>query len=329
MNLKNRQVLVTGATGFLGSYLTEELVRQGCRVRAFGHYRSDQSAGNLSLLPNGTLEQVERAWGDVCDRDTVDAAMKGVEVVFHLAALIGIPYSYHAPSSYVQTNAMGTLNLLQAARQAGVGRFVHTSTSEVYGSAQYTPIDEKHPLVGQSPYSASKIAADKLAESFYCSHELPVVTVRPFNAFGPRQSDRAIIPTIVAQRLADIDPVVIGNADTVRDLTYAADTARAFVLAAACDEAVGQTINAGSGQSITIGELAEVICALLGGGAYKSDPSRMRPEKSEVQKLISDSSRAADVLGWHPQVTLKDGLIHTIDFIRTHPDRYRPMRYVV
>lgn len=329
MKLADRQVLVTGATGFLGSYLVELLVGEGCKVRALGHYHSDQQPGNLAVLSSDVLDTVELVWGDVCDRDSVADAMRGVEVVFHLAALIGIPYSYHAPSSYVQVNALGTLNVLQAARQAGVGRFVHTSTSEVYGTAQYTPIDEKHPLVGQSPYSASKIAADKLAESFHLSFDLPLVTLRPFNAFGPRQSDRAIVPTIVAQRLADIDPVTIGDAGTIRDLTFAGDTVRAFVKAAACEDAVGQTINVGSGKKIAIGELAEVICALTGGGTYRSDPQRMRPPKSEVRELLCDPTRAVRLLDWRPTVTLKAGLLATIEFIRTHPQRYRPTQYVV
>ena len=330
MKLTDRRVLVTGATGFLGSYLVELLVRQGCRVRALGHYRSDQSAGgtgNLVLLPADVTDAVELVWGDVCDRYSVTAAMRGVEVVFHLAALIGIPYSYHAPSSYVQVNAAGTLNVLQAARQAGVGRFVHTSTSEVYGTAQYTPIDEKHPLVAQSPYAASKIAADKLAQSFACSFDLPVVTVRPFNVFGPRQTDRAVIPTIICQRLADIEPVVIGNAEATRDFTFAADTAGGFVQAAACDDALGQTINLGTGQGITVGQLAEVICALTGGGTYRSDSARLRPDKSEVQTLLCSADLAVRLLDWHATTTLKQGLLATIDFVRTHPDRYRPTQY--
>ncbi|MCP4250471.1 MAG: SDR family NAD(P)-dependent oxidoreductase [bacterium] len=329
MKLNDRRVLVTGATGFLGSYLVEALVREGCKVRALAHYRSDQRPGNLTLLPDDVLDAVEVVWGDVRDRDCVVQAVADVEVIFHLAALIGIPYSYRAPGSYVAVNVEGTLNVLQAARQAGVGRLVHTSTSEVYGSAQYTPIDEKHPLVGQSPYSATKIAADKLAESFHLTFELPVVTVRPFNAFGPRQSGRAVIPTIIAQRLADIDPVVIGDAGTIRDLTYAADTARAFVAAAECDEAVGRTINVGAGQGITIGELAEVIFALTGGGTYRSDPSRMRPAGSEVRELICANDLANELLGWRPEMTLKEGLLATVDFIRTHPERYRPSHYVV
>jgi len=329
VQLEKRQVLVTGATGFLGSYLVQELVQRGCRVRAFAHYRSDPGTGNLASLPREVTSGVEMFWGDVCDRDCVNAAMKDVEVVFHLAALIGIPYSYHAPASYLAVNAGGTLNLLQAARQAGVARFVHTSTSEVYGSAQYTPIDEQHPLVGQSPYSASKIAADKLAESFRCSFDLPVVTVRPFNAFGPRQSERAIVPTIISQRLAGIDPVVIGNPDAIRDLTYAQDTARGFVLAAACDQAVGQTFNLGSGQSISIGQLAELICELTGGGSYHSEAQRLRPAQSEVRELHADASRAAAVLGWHTTRTLRQGLLATIEFLRAHPERCQPTRYVI
>jgi len=229
----------------------------------------------------------------------------------------------------VTVNVAGTLNVLQAACRAGVTRFVHASSAEVYGSAQYSPIDEKHPQVAHSPFAASKIAADQLAESFRRTYELPVVTIRPFNTYGPRQGDRAVIPAIIAQRLADIDPVMIGQADAVRDLTYVTDTASAFVRAAAGDEAVGRTFNIGSGKGITIGELARVVFALTGGGSYRIDANRLRPAHSEVRELLCDATLAANVLGWRPTVTLKQGLLATIEYIRAHPEEYRPSQYVI
>ncbi len=329
MELRGKRVLVTGGTGFVGSHLVELLLEEGCRVRVLGNYRSQPSIGNLAHLDDEKRRHVEIVWGDVSDRDSVAHVMEGVEVVFHLAALIGIPYSYIAPASYVQTNITGTLNLLQIARKNGVERFVHTSTSEAYGSAQYTPIDECHPLVGQSPYSATKIAADKLAESFQRSFDLPVTTVRPFNVFGPRQSDRAIIPTIIAQRLAGDGTVRIGDDRPRRDFTFALDTARGFVAASRCDEAIGRTMNLGNGKSISMGELAAMICALTGGGEVVSESLRRRPEQSEVSELLCDSSLALEILKWKPTVGLRQGLERTIEFVRRHPECYTPEQYRV
>jgi len=329
MQLAGRKVLVTGAGGFLGSHLVEALVREGCTVRALVRYRSDQNPGHLASLPVEVVQSVETVWGDLSDRGLLAEHLRGIDVVFHLAALVGVPFSYHAPSSYVTVNIAGTLNVLQAARQAGVARFIHASSAEVYGSAQYSPIDEKHPQVAQSPFAASKIAADQLAESFRRTYDLPVVTIRPFNTYGPRQSDRAVIPAIIAQRLADIDPVMIGQADAVRDLTYVTDTASAFVRAAACDEAVGRTFNIGSGKGITIGELARVIFALTAGGSYRVDLGRLRPPHSEVRELLCNATLAADVLGWRPTITLKQGLLATIEYVRAHPEQYRPSHYVI
>lgn len=329
MNLNNKRVIVTGGAGFVGSHLVEQLVEAGCRVRVLANYKSHPDVGNLAHVSKDIFNSVEIVWGDVTDRDSVTHACQGMQVVFHLAALIGIPYSYIAPHSYVQTNVIGTLNLLQAARSAGIERFVHTSTSETYGSARKVPMDENHPLTGQSPYSATKIGADKLVESFVCSFELPAVTVRPFNVFGPRQSDRAIIPTIIAQRVAGRDPVRIGDPAPKRDFTFVADTARGFMAAACCDAAIGRVINIGNGQSISIGKLTEKICELTGGARYESESQRVRPQGSEVSELLCDASLARELLGWRPKVMLDEGLRRTIDFVRKHPELYAPNQYRV
>lgn len=329
MQLRDKRVLVTGGTGFIGSHLVERLVTEGCKVRVLANYKSHPSVGNLAYVDGAVRENVEIVFGDVCDRDSALHAVEGNSVVFHLAALIGIPYSYVAPSSYVQTNVAGTLNLLQAARALGVERFVHTSTSETYGSAQYVPIDERHPQVGQSPYSATKIGADKLAESFALSFEMAVTTVRPFNVFGPRQSDRAIIPTIIAQRVAGLKTVRIGDPAPKRDFTFASDTAEGFVRAARCDQAVGKSINIGSGKSIAMGALTEKICELSGGGRHLCESKRARPAGSEITELLCDNTLARDLLGWTPQVGLTDGLVRTIEFVRSHPDLYAPGQYRV
>jgi dTDP-glucose 4,6-dehydratase len=264
--------------------------------------------------------------GDVRDRDLVAHAMKGVSVVFHLAALIGIPYSYHAPSSYVDTNVVGTLNILQAARDLGVERVVHTSTSEVYGTARYAPIDESHPLQAQSPYSASKIGADKLAESFHLSFGLPVTTVRPFNTFGPRQSERAVIPTIIAQMLSG-DIVRLGNLSPTRDLNYVSNTVDGFILAASV---TGKTLNIGSGREISIGKLVELIADLMGRKVQvQVEGERERRQGSEVERLIANSDLARETIGWTPRISLEDGLRKTIEFIRANLNRYRPASYWV
>ncbi|MDY6876670.1 MAG: GDP-mannose 4,6-dehydratase [Chloroflexota bacterium] len=327
MNWNNKRVLVTGAGGFIGSHLTERLVDLGASTRALVHYNALGTWGWLDESP--FRNDIEVVAGDICDRDSVRQAMQSVEIVFHLAALIAIPYSYYAPASYVGTNVGGTLNVLQVARDLGVERIVHTSTSEVYGAARYVPIDETHPLQGQSPYSASKIGADKMAEAFHLSFDLPVVTARPFNTFGPRQSARAVIPTIITQCLTG-ETVRLGNLYPTRDLNYVADIVEGYLLAASVPTVVGRTINLGSGREISIGELAQLIARLIDRPlTIKSDEQRVRPEKSEVERLLADNTLARTLLGWSPVVTLKEGLEHTIEWMRQHLERYRPDVYVL
>ncbi len=325
MSWEGRRVLVTGAGGFIGSHLTEKLVELGATVRAFVHYNALGSAGWLSDSP--LRDQMEVFAGNIVDRDSVTTAVAGQDVVFHLAALIAIPYSYHAPASYVQTNIVGTLNVLQASRGTGVERIVHTSTSEVYGTARQVPINEAHPLQGQSPYSASKIGADKMAEAFYRSFDLPVVTVRPFNTFGPRQSARAVIPTIITQHLQG-ETVRLGSLEPTRDLNFVSNTVDGFVAAAACKEAIGRTINLGSGREISIGALAQLIGQAIGKPIQiETDEKRIRPKESEVERLLGDNTLARTLLQWEPAVTLEDGLARTIEWIRRHLGHYRPGSY--
>lgn len=327
MSWNDKRVLVTGAGGFIGSHLAEKLVELGARTRAFVHYNARDSWGWLDESP--AKDQLEVVAGDIGDRDSVTQAMEGVDVVFHLAALIGIPFSYRAPASYVRTNIDGTLNVLQAARELAVQRVVHTSTSEVYGTAQYVPIDEKHPLQGQSPYSATKIGADKLAEAFHLSFELPVVTVRPFNTYGPRQSARAVIPTIITQALTQTE-IKLGSLHPTRDLNFVADTVDGFLQAAACPRAAGEVINLGSGREIAIGELAELIAHMTGSKARPiCDDQRVRPENSEVERLLADNSKARSLLGWSPRHDLKAGLAQTIPWVERNLERYRPSVYTV
>ena len=321
MNWSGKRVLVSGAGGFIGSHLAERLVELGASVRAMVRYNSSGAWGWLDESPH--KDAMEVVAGDICDAAWMTTAMRDREVVFHLAALIAIPYSYTAPGSYVSTNITGTLNVLQAARDLGIERVVHTSTSEVYGTAERVPIDEDHPLQGQSPYSASKIAADKMAEAFYCSFDVPVVTVRPFNTFGPRQSARAVIPTIITQCLSQ-DTVRLGNLTATRDLNYVANTVDGFVAAAESSEAIGQTINLGSGREISIGDLAQLIAELLGRPiTIETDTDRIRPDKSEVERLLADNGRAERLLGWRPEVTLEEGLERTIDWTRENLSRFR------
>ncbi len=319
-------MLVTGAGGFIGSHLCERLVDLGASVRAFHEYNSLGSRGWLDESP--TCGDVEAVLGDVRDDDSVSDAMKDVDVVFHLAALIAIPYSYSAPASYVETNIVGTLNVLRAARDHAVQMLVHTSTSEVYGTARTVPIGEDHPLQGQSPYSASKIGADKMAEAFHLSYGLPVATLRPFNTYGPRQSGRAVIPTIITQ-LIDGRPIALGNLAPTRDFTYVSDIVEAFVGIAECPAAVGRVINAGSGKEISIGALVERVQAVVGRSArVEQATSRVRPAGSEVERLCADVTAAGDLLGWHARVSLDEGLAATAGWITDHLSLYRAGDYV-
>ena len=323
-----KNVLVSGAGGFIGSHLVECLVQQGARVRAFVRYNSRNDPGLLSLLSPQVLSNLEIISGDLRDLGAVQSAMHGVSHAFHLGALIAIPYSYQHPAEVVETNLIGTLNMLLAARDQQIERLVHTSSSEVYGTAVRTPIDESHPLQGQSPYAASKIGADKLAESFYCSYDLPVVTIRPFNTYGPRQSARAVIPTMITQALAR-SAIRLGNVNARRDFTYVSDTVSGFLKIAQTPAICGQTINLGTGQEIRIGDLAQRIMAMLDHPIkIQVDTDRLRPEKSEVQRLISDNRLALDKLGWSPIVELNEGLQRTFDWISQNLSRYASDRYV-
>jgi NAD dependent epimerase/dehydratase len=327
LNWSGKRVLVTGAGGFIGSHLTERLVELGARTRAFVHYNS---TGSWGWLDSSSLKtDIEVVAGDIRDHDSIARATDGVEVVFHLAALIAIPYSYHAPLSYVRTNIEGTLNVLQSAIGHNVGLVIHTSTSEVYGTAQSVPISETHPLQGQSPYSATKIGADKIAESFYLSYGLPVVTLRPFNTYGPRQSARAVIPTIVTQVL-NKPGVELGNLEPTRDLNYVADTVNGFIKAAEAPAAVGQVVNIGNQREISIGKLAAIILGLMGKDLpIVSEKERVRPSHSEVERLCADNTKARQILGWEPEYTLEQGLKLTIEWIRENNERYRPGIYAI
>ncbi len=331
MSWKGRRVLVTGAGGFIGSHVTEELLRRGASVRALLRYNSRGDVGLLRFLPVDLLAKTELRFGDITDPWSVEDAMTGVDVVFHLAALIAIPYSYVAPASYVATNVSGTLNVLQAARKLKTSRIVHTSTSETYGTAIYTPIDEAHPLQGQSPYSASKIGADKVAESFHRSFGTPVATIRPFNAYGPRQSARAVIPTIAAQVVAGRSEVRLGSLDPVRDLTYVKDTADGFLAVAESDACVGEVTNVGVGKGITIGELAKKVLTIAGRPDLPivTDENRVRPEKSEVMELICDATKARERCRWTSRRGLDEGLRETVDFVRANLELYRPEVYAL
>jgi len=315
--MKAKKVLVTGADGFIGSHLVEALLDKGHVVKAFVYYNSFNSWGWLDTLPKSKLKHIEVFAGDIRDPNGVRTAMKGADTVFHLAALIGIPFSYHSPDSYIDTNVKGTLNVLQAARDLGTGKVVVTSTSEVYGTARYAPIDEKHPLQGQSPYSASKIGADKIAESFHLSFGLPVVTARPFNTYGPRQSARAIIPTIITQLLSGQTKIKLGSLHPTRDLNYVADTCAGFIALAGCPDAIGRTVNIGSGREIKMGDLAELIIKVSGKkAALAADGQRKRPAKSEVERLLCDNTLITKLTGWAPKVSLEKGLLKTIAWFR-------------
>ncbi|MGA2173312.1 MAG: SDR family NAD(P)-dependent oxidoreductase [Sedimentisphaerales bacterium] len=328
--LKNKKVLVTGAGGFIGSHLVEALLERGASVRAFVKYNGRSAWGMLSDLPIESQKSIEVILGNICDPFFVRRAVEGCDYVFHLAALIGIPYSYVAPNDYVAVNVQGTVNILQACRDERTPRIVHTSTSETYGTAQYVPIDEKHPLQGQSPYSASKIGADKMAESYYNSFELPVVIVRPFNTFGPRQSARAFIPTVITQALAR-DKIVMGSLEPVRDMTFVKDTAEGFITVGLCDKVIGQTVNLGVGHGETIGTMVKTILKILGKEKMpiEQDATRVRPVNSEVMRLISNNRIAREVCGWKPKYNLESGLAQTVEWIKRNLDKYRPDRYAI
>ena len=319
-----KKALVTGADGFIGSHLTEDLLEKGYEVKAFTLYNSFNTWGWLDSLPKGKLGQIEIYCGDVRDPNGVREAMRGVDIVFHLAALIAIPFSYHAPESYVDTNIKGTLNVLQAARELATERVLVTSTSEVYGTAQYVPIDEKHPFQGQSPYSATKIGADRLAESFYRSFRLPVSIVRPFNTYGPRQSARAVIPTVITQLLAGREEIKLGALTPTRDFNYVKDTTAGFIAIAESDQTIGEEINIATQKEISIGELAgEIINQINPKARIVCDEERIRPEKSEVNRLLGSNEKIKKLTDWKPQYTFEQGIAETIEWIGNHLNFYK------
>lgn len=318
------KLLVTGSDGFIGSHLVEELVKKGYEVKAFVYYNSFNTWGWLDTLPKEIMTHVEIFQGDIRDPHGVKTAMEGCDAVFHLAALIAIPFSYHSPDAYVDTNIKGTLNVLQAARELGNIRTLVTSTSEVYGTAQYVPIDEKHPYQGQSPYSATKIGADRLAESFYRSFELPVTIVRPFNTYGPRQSARAVIPTIITQLLAGKEEIRLGSLTPTRDFNYVKDTVNGFIAMYESDRTIGQEINIATQQEISIGQLADELIRQINPGArILCDEQRLRPEKSEVNRLLGANAKIKELTDWKPVYTFEQGLAETIEFLRGNLDRYK------
>lgn len=325
-----RKVLVTGADGFIGSHLTEELVKKGYEVRAFAYYNSFNTWGWLDTLPEDIMKHVDIFTGDIRDPNGVRTAMRGMDEVFHLAALIAIPFSYHSPDSYVDTNIKGTLNVLQAARELQTQRVLVTSTSEVYGTAQYVPIDEKHPYQGQSPYSATKIGADRLAESFYRSFNLPVTIVRPFNTFGPRQSARAVIPTIITQLLSGKTEIKLGSLNPTRDFNYVKDTAAGFIAIAQSERTIGEEINIATQQEISVGELAEEIINQINPKArIVCDEQRMRPEKSEVNRLLGSNEKIKMLTDWKAEYTFEQGIAETIEFLKNNLDKYKADIYNV
>lgn len=325
-----KRILVTGAEGFIGSHLTEELVKKGYLVKAFVLYNSFSSNGWLDTLPRDIMDHVEIFQGDIRDPHGVKKAVEGTDAIFHLAALIAIPFSYHSPDAYVDTNVKGTLNVLQAARENGNERVLVTSTSEVYGTALYVPIDEKHPFQGQSPYSATKIGADRLAESFYRSFGLPVTIVRPFNTFGPRQSARAVIPTIIMQLIAGRQEIRLGSLTPTRDFNYVKDTVNGFVSIYEAEKTVGQEINIATRQEISIGALADELIRQINPKArVVCEEQRLRPEKSEVNRLLGDNTKIRELTNWQPQYTFEQGLAETIRFIEKNIEKYKVDQYNV
>lgn len=329
MNWIGKKTLVTGAGGFIGSHLCETLLELGADVTAMVHYNSRGDWGNLEFLSLESKQALRLVSGNIEDSGFMSRHIKGQHVVFHLAALIAIPYSYTAPLSYVHTNIEGTINVLEAARDYDIEKIIHTSTSETYGTAIYTPIDETHPLQGQSPYSASKIGADKLAESYYRSFNLPVATIRPFNTYGPRQSTRAVIPTIITQALTQ-NEIRLGSLDPVRDMNFVKDTAAGFVKVAESPKSIGEVINVGSGKGYTIQELVTTILQIMKvEKKIVLDEDRLRPENSEVFKLICDNTKSKNLTGWQPRYSLEEGIRETIDFISNHMDIYKPGIYTL
>lgn len=325
-----RKILVTGADGFIGSHLVEELVKDGYDVRAFVLYNSFNTWGWLDTFPGELLKKIEIFTGDVRDPNAVRKAVEGMDAVMHLAALIAIPYSYYAPDAYVDTNIKGTLNVLQAARDLDTGRVLVTSTSEVYGTAQYVPIDEKHPYQGQSPYSATKIGADRLAESFYRSFNLPVTIVRPFNTFGPRQSARAVIPTIITQLLAGRTEIKLGSLEPTRDFNYVKDTARGFIEILKSDRTIGEEINIATQREISVGDLADELIRQINPEArVVCDEQRLRPGKSEVERLLGCNEKIRRLTNWEPRYTFEEGLTETIEFLKNNMDKYKTDIYNV
>ncbi len=319
-----KKVLVTGADGFIGSHLTESLLEKGYKVKAFSYYNSFNTWGWLDTLPKEKLREIEIFTGDIRDSNGVRTALRGVDMVFHLAALIAIPFSYHSPDSYVDTNIKGTLNVLQAARDLDLERVLVTSTSEVYGTAQYVPIDEKHPFQGQSPYSATKIGADRLAESFYRSFETPVSIVRPFNTYGPRQSARAVIPTIITQLLAGQTDIKLGALTPTRDFNYVKDTAAGFIAIAESDRTIGEEINIATQQEISIGSLAKEIIGQINPNArIICEEERLRPQKSEVNRLLGSNEKIKKLTDWEQQYTFAQGIAETIAWLREHMEYYK------
>lgn len=324
MELKNKKILITGADGFIGSHLVESLVGSGAHVKALSFYNSFNNWGWLDSLNKEIIKNIEIVAGDIRDSNFVRKIVAGTDVVFHLAALIAIPYSYIAPDSYIQTNITGTLNILQAAKEAGVQKIIHTSTSEVYGTARYVPIDENHPLQPQSPYSASKIGADMLAMSFYNSFSLPVAIIRPFNAFGPRQSARAIIPALITQILAGKKEIKVGSLSPKRDFNYVKNTVEGFVKVAECDKSIGEIINIGSGEEHSIEELINILKAVTGKDFFViTDEQRIRPKNSEVERLLACNRKAREILGWAPSYSFEDGLKETVEWFKNNCDRYK------
>lgn len=325
-----KKILVTGADGFIGSHLTEQLMEAGYEVKAFTFYNSFNRWGWLDTFPKDKLKEIEVFAGDIRDPNGVRQAMKGVDAVFHLAALIAIPFSYHSPDSYVDTNIKGTLNVLQAARELNTERVLVTSTSEVYGTAQYVPIDEHHPFQGQSPYSATKIGADRLAESFYRSFELPVTIVRPFNTYGPRQSARAVIPTIISQLLAGKEEIQLGSLTPTRDFNFVKDTAAGFLSIYQSDNTIGEEINIATQTEISIENLAqEMIRQINPKARIVSDEQRIRPKDSEVNRLLGSNEKIRNLTGWAPKYTFSQGIEETIEFIKNNMDAYKTDIYNV